>query len=163
MTRPGLYKPGMWENPPEFPCLTTPMNNKNTMEPPPLPIDVTPNQEGNGAILHIDCPSDGKAERWMENEEEVSTQTENSWLGKLGCLLKVHGHIECQWLYLSIRTDTNMLSPPDIYSNPWAYRISAFPSNYKLFAVARPAKGDNPPRKDHYLCGMSLLSSVRPH
>jgi len=157
MQAKSIYNQGVWENPPEITCFTTPMNNKNTMELPPLPIDVTTNQEGNGAIFHIDCQSDGKAERWIEDEEEVSTQAENLWLGKLGCMLKVHGRIKCEWPCLSIETDTNVVPPPDKFNNPWAYRISTFPANYKLFAVARKADGDNFPRKDYYLYGMPSL------
>ena len=140
------------KTPPEITCFTTPMKNKNTMEILPLHINVMHNQDGNGAILHIDCQSDGKVERWME-DEEASTQAKNLWLGKLGCLLKLHGNIECQWLHSSMKTNTNTSLPPDTFNDPWAYRISDFPEHYKLFAVERQVQGGNHPRKDHYLCG----------
>ena len=137
--------------------------NNNTMESSPLLIDVTLNQEGDGAILHINCQSDGKAERWLEDGEEGGIQAKNVWLGKLGCLLKLHGGIECQWPCWLMESDTNILSHPDKFNDPWAYRISTFPTNYKLFGVARPAKGENPPTKDHYLCGISFSSFLSIH
>jgi len=133
---------------------------KNTMKYPPLPINVTLNQDGDGAILHINCQSDGKKERWPEDKEEGSTQAKDLWLGKLGCLLKWHGDIECQWPHLSVEADTDVPSYPDKFNDPWAYRISTFPINYKLFAVARPAQGEDPPRKDHYLLGKSSFFLV---
>ena len=151
-----IYKPGVQVKPPETTHLTTLMKNKSTMEP--LPINVSLNQEANGAIFHINCESDGKMERWIEGGEEASTQAKNLWLGKLGCLLKFHGDIECQWLYSSMETDTNVQLPPDIFHDPWAYKISDFPKNYKLF-VEQQAQGGNPSRKDYYLYGMPFLSS----
>ena len=95
----------------------------------------------------------------MVDKEEASTQAKNLWLGKLGCLLKLHGGIECQWSHSSMETNTNMQRPPDTFNDPWDYRISDFPENYKLFSVERQAQGENPPRKDHYLCGMSSPST----
>ena len=127
------------------------------METPPLLINVTHNQQGSGAILHINCPSDGRVEGWMVSREEANTQTKNLWFGKLGCLLKLHGGIECKWPYSSIETDTNMQHPPDIFNDPWDYKISDFPEGYKLFSVERQAQGENTPHKDYYLCGMSFL------
>ena len=62
-------------------------------------ISVTHNQQRDGAILQIDCQSDGKAERWMRNGEEAGTQGKNLWLGKLGCLLKLHQSVEGEWPY----------------------------------------------------------------
>jgi hypothetical protein len=41
-----------------------------------------------------------------------------------------------------------------MFSDPWAYSISNFPNNYKLFAVDYQREGDTPPRRDYYLCGM---------
>ncbi|KAF9790947.1 hypothetical protein BJ322DRAFT_1216507 [Thelephora terrestris] len=105
------------------------------MESPPLPMNITLNQEGNGAILHINCQSDGTKTRWVNNREEASTQAEKVWLGKLGCLLKLHGNIEY------------------IFIDAWAYRISSFPKGYKLFSVERKIQGSDLSRKDHYLYG----------
>lgn len=53
-----------------------------------------------------------------------------------------------------------MPHPPDILNDPWAYTISDFPENYKLFAVERQVQGNSPPRKDYYLCGVPLPSSM---
>jgi len=110
------------------------MTTKAKMESTPLPIEVTPSHDGTGAILHVNFPSDGTSERWMEGEE-ASTQAKQAWLWKLGCLLKIHGNIEYT------------------FNNPWKYMLSDFPEGYKLFAVARPPQGDNPQRKDNYLSG----------
>jgi len=129
------------------------MKNKNTMELPPLPISVTLNQKSTGAILHINCQSDGKATREREDREEGHLQAKQTWLGKLGCLLKIYGEIECQWLHSSMESDTNISLLPDTFNDPWAYSISDFPEHYKFFAVERRAKGNDPPRKDYYLCG----------
>ncbi|KAF9788031.1 hypothetical protein BJ322DRAFT_600464 [Thelephora terrestris] len=108
---------------------------KSNMELPPLPINITHNQEGNGAILHINCQSDATTTRWMDNREEASIGAQKVWLGKLGCLLKLHGSIEYA------------------FNDPWAYSISNFPQGYKLFSVERETQGDDLSRKDHYLCG----------
>lgn len=80
----------------------------------------------------MNCDSDARPTRWMRNHEEADNQAKNIWLGKLGCLLKLHGNIEY------------------MFNDPWAYRISDFPRNYKLFSVGRGGKSS---RKDHYLCG----------
>ena len=56
-----------------------------------------------------------------------------------------------------METDTNILLPPDTFNDPWAYRLSDFPKNYKLFAAKRQAQGKDSDRKDYYLCGMSFL------
>lgn len=77
------------------------MMNMGTVKPTPLPIDVTLNQEETKAILHINCKSDGKRARWYEDKEEGREWAKRSWLGKLGCLLKVHGNIKCQWSSLT--------------------------------------------------------------
>ena len=156
---PRVYKPGVCENSPEITCFTTLIKNTNTMEGPPLHINVTHNPQENRAILHIDCQSDGKVERWMKDREEAREEAKNVWLGKLGCLLKIHGRIKCQWPHSSVETNTNMPLPPDTFNDPWAYRVSDFPENYKLFAAERQAQGENPPRKDYYLCGMSFPST----
>ena len=133
------------------------MMNAGTMKPPPLHIDVTPNQEETGAMLHINCPSDGRRARWSEVKEEGSEQAKRIWLGKLGCLLKVHGHITCQWFLSPVGTNTNLSLPLDVFNDPWSYRIANFPENYKLFVKERQAEGNNHPQKDHYLYGGSPL------
>jgi len=131
------------------------MKNKSTMELPPLPINVTINQAGTKAILHINCQSDGKVARWIEDKGEGDAWAKQVWLGKLGCLLKLYGNIECQWPHLSMEPNINTTLILDKFNNPWAYTISDFPENYKLFAVERQvAQGENHPRKDYYLCGM---------
>jgi hypothetical protein len=100
----------------------------------------------------------------MEEEEESSKQAKQVWLGKLGCMLKLHANIEGQWVYTSMEPNINLSLHPDpfMFSNPWAYTIPEFPKNYKLFAVERATEGGDLPRKDHYLCGIVLffLSSV---
>ena len=53
--------------------------------------------------------------------------------------------------------NTNLLLPPDTFTNPWAYRIADFPRGYKLFFVERPAGENNTHRKDYYLYGMFFL------
>ena len=130
------------------------------MELPPLPINITLNQERNRAILHINCQSDATATRWIGNKEEASTQAEKVWLGKLGCLLKLHGDIEGQWLYPLAETTINILPHPDLFNDPWAYSLSNFPQGYKLFSVERETQGDDHSRKDHYLFGMFFFSST---
>ena len=122
---------------------------------PPLPVRITLNQEGTEAILHFNCQSDGRVERWLEDKEESSDQAKQVWLSKLGCLLRVHWDFECQWFDSPVELNTNTL-PLDKFNDPWAYRIADFPKNYKLFAVGRQTGGDNSPREDHYLCGMFL-------
>ena len=122
------------------------------MESPPLVIEVTPNHEGTGAILHVNSLSDGSSKRWMEGEE-ASAQAKQGWLWKLGCLLKIHGNIECQCPHCSMENPTAKPLHADAFSNPWCYMLSDFPEGYKLFAVARPPQGDNQ-RKDYYLFGM---------
>jgi hypothetical protein len=136
------------------PALIKPKSN---MELPPLPINITHNQEGNGAILHINCQSDATATRWMDNREEASIGAQKVWLGKLGCLLKLHGSIECQWLQPTAATIMNMPPNSDAFNDPWAYSISNFPQGYKLFSVERETQGDDLSRKDHYLCGMFIF------
>ena len=133
------------------------MNNRDTMESPPLPINATLNQAGDRATLHISCQSDGRVARWMEDKEEGGGWAKQVWLGKLGCLLKLHRDIECQWLHLSMEPNTNTSPLPDILPNPWAYSISDFPQHYKLFSVERKTQRGDPPRKDYYLCGMILF------
>lgn len=86
---------GVGKNPQETTCLTTPMTSKTKMESQPLTVDVTLSQNGKGAIFHVNCPSDGNHEGWMEGEE-ASTQAKQIWLWKLGCMLKIHGNIKCQ-------------------------------------------------------------------
>jgi len=83
------------KKPLEATFLTTTTRSKNTMELPPLPIPVTLNQTGTGAILHINCQSDGQVARWMVDKEESDGWAKQVWLGKLGCLLKLHGNIKC--------------------------------------------------------------------
>ena len=128
----------------------------DTMEPQSLNINTTLNEEGNGAILHTNCQSDGKMERW-ERFREASNGQKQEWLVKLGALLKLHGKINCQWQDHQVEPNTNVSRSSDVFSHPWAYRIVDFPSGYKLFVVERKAKGDDPPRKDCYLCGMFFL------
>lgn len=96
----------------------------------------------------------------MEGGEEAGVQARDSWLWKLGCLVRMHRDIGCQWHHSSMEANTNIPLPPDTFNNPWAHKISDFPANYKLFAVERQVQGDNLPRKDYYLYGMSLLSSI---
>lgn len=96
----------------------------------------------------------------MVDRQEAGTQAKNLWLWKLGCLLKIHGNIECQWPYSSMEADTNMQYPPDTFNDPWDYKISDFPEGYKLFSMERQIQGENPPQKDYYLCGMSFLLNV---
>jgi len=93
----------------------------------------------------------------MEDKGEGDAWAKQVWLGKLGCLLKLYRNIECQWPHSSMEPNTNMPLPPDKFNDPWAYMISDFPENYKLFAVERQAQGENPPRKDYYLCGTTLF------
>ena len=130
------------------------MMNENIAKPLPLPVNITLNQEGNQAILHINCQSDGNKGKWMKNKEESSEQAKRVWLGKLGCQLVIHQEVECQWFYSSVELNTEMLLSTDILNNPWDYKIADFPKNYKLFVVERKAEGKKPPRTDHYLCGM---------
>lgn len=85
--------------------------------------------------------------------EEANTQAKQVWLWKLGCLLKIHGNIECQSLHCSMENNITIPLHIDKFNNPWHYKLSDFPKDYKLFAVARPPKGDIQ-RKDYYLCGM---------
>jgi hypothetical protein len=143
-------------NPPETTCLTTLIIHKNTMEIPPLHMNITLNQEGNGAIFHINCQSDGERTKWKEDKEEAGENALGDWLNTLGCLLKIHGTTDCQWPYSSVEPDTNLLLAPDMFSDPWVYSISNFPKNYKLFTLERKRVGDSPPKKDHYLYGMFL-------
>ena len=133
------------------------MLKADTMEPQ-LNIDITLDQEQERAIFHINCQSDGKMERWMEGREEASWEIRLGWFVKLGCLLKLYGNVNCQWPYPPEEHSSSLSLPSDIFGNPWAYRIAAFPRDYNLFAVERQAKGDDPPRKDYYLCGMFLHS-----
>jgi len=70
-----------------------------------------------------------------DNRDEASTQAEKVWLGKLGCLLKLHGNIDYTFI------------------DPWAYSLSGFPQGYKLFSVERKTQGNGLSRKDHYLYG----------
>ena len=56
---------------------------------------------------------------------------------------------------LNSGTNTNLSHPPDIFNNPWSYRIADFPENYKLFVKERKVDGNNYPQKDHYLHGGS--------
>ena len=93
----------------------------------------------------------------MDNRDEASTQAEKVWLGKLGCLLKLHGKIECQWLHPSMEPTTNMSPHPDEFNDPWDYSISSFPQGYKLFSVERETQGNELSRKDHYLYGMFIF------
>ena len=153
---------GVWENSPESSFTATLMLTADKMEPQHLNIDTTLNQERNGAVLHINCQSDGKPRRWMEVGEEASWEQKMSWLVKLGCLLKLHGRVNCQWPHLSMEHDTSLSLPSDIFGHPWAYRIADFPRDYKLFVVERQAKGNDPPTKDCYLCGMFFLLSFLP-
>jgi hypothetical protein len=83
-------------NPPETTCLTTPIINKDTMETPPLHTSVTLNQEGTGAIFHINCQSDGKRGMWMMDKEEADEEATKLWLVKLGCQLRAHWSTDCQ-------------------------------------------------------------------
>ena len=78
--------------------------NASTVKPTPLHIEVTLNNEETGAILHINCQSDGKRARWsnLKDKEEGSEQAKRGWLGKLGCLLKVHGNITCEWFHSTV-------------------------------------------------------------
>jgi len=139
------------------------MVNMDTMIPPSLHFEATLNQEETGAILHINCQSDGKRAKWSKDKEEGSEQAKRVWLGKLGCLLKVHGNITCQCQFHSpVRTNTNLVLPPDIFNDPWSYRIADFPANYKLFVKERQTEGDNHPQKDHYLCGRPPPSPPSP-
>ena len=126
------------------------MLKMDTVEQQFLSIATTLTQEGNGAILHISCRSDGKVERWRGRGEEASSGQKQEWLVKLGALLKLHGKINCQF-------NANLSLSSDIFSHPWAYRIADFPNGYKLFAVERKAKGDKLLRKDCYLRGMFFL------
>jgi hypothetical protein len=123
---------------------------------PPLLINAIPNHNGTGAILHINFPSDGKEGRWMEDEEESDAQAKQQWLRKLGCLLKIHGNIECQclWPHLPVNTTTTRPLHPDTFNNPWKYTISDFPEGYQLFSVERETRREGGPRRDHYLCGV---------
>jgi hypothetical protein len=148
--------------PPETTCFTTLITHKNTMEEP-LHVNATHNEQNDRAILHINCKSDGRMERWRGDGEEASPQTKRTWLGKLGCMLKIHGNIECQWPHSSMETNIIIQLPPDTFNDPWAYRISDFPENYKLFAVGRQTQVENHPRKDYYLRGMSFLLHMKPH
>ena len=52
-----------------------------------------------------------------------------------------------------IGLNTNSPPLPDIFGDPWAYRIADFPKNYKLFVIRRQKEGENHPREDYYLCG----------
>lgn len=144
---------GVGKNPQETTCLTTPMTSKTKMESQPLTVDVTLSQNGKGAIFHVNCPSDGNHEGWMEGEE-ASTQAKQIWLWKLGCMLKIHGNIKCQCLHCSMEITTTIPLHTDSFNNPWCFTLSDFPKGYKLFAVARPSIDVNPQRKDYYLCGM---------
>jgi len=100
----------------------------------------------------------------MEDGEEDTAQAKEGWLWKLGCLLKLHGNIECQWPHPLGEANTNSLLPSDMFNDPWAYKISGFPDNYKLFAVERKAGQDGSIRRDYYLCGMFLpLYCVYPY
>ena len=93
----------------------------------------------------------------MKDEEE-SREQKQVWLVKLGCLLKLHGNIkEGEWFDLLLEPNVGLILPPDMFGDPWAYRISDFPMNYKLFTVKRQPKGDSPPMRDGYLCGMSAF------
>jgi hypothetical protein len=58
-TSPGLYILREVKIPRKQP-LTTLMMNMGTTKTPPLSINVTLNQKEDGAILHINCQSDGK-------------------------------------------------------------------------------------------------------
>lgn len=118
-------------------------------------ITVTLNQERSGAILHINCQSDGNVEMSPTNQEEGNTDAQKLWLGKLGCMLKIHQGIECQWPHSLKEANTNM-SFLDEFNDPWMYALSNFPEGYKFYGEERQAQGENPPRKDYYLCGMSL-------
>ena len=151
--RLGLFILGLYVTPPETPCPSTPMMSAS--KPPPY-IEVSLNQEETEAILYINCQSDGKSTRWSKVKEEGSEQAKRVWLGKLGCLLKVHGNITCKWFYSPVGTSTDLLLSPDIFNNPWSYRIADFPENYKLFVKERQTEGNSYPQKDHYLCGGSL-------
>ena len=128
------------------------MLTMDTVEPQSLNISTAFNEEGNGAILHINCQSDGKMERWKGYKEEASSGQKQEWLVKLGALLKLHGRINCQW-----EPNSNVPQSLDIFSHPWSYRIADFPGNYKLFVRGRNAKEDILPRKDCYLCGMLFI------
>jgi len=97
-------------------------------------------------------------ERWMGDGEESGGRQKQDWCLKLGVLLKLHGKINCQWPYPPVELNTNPSGSLDAFGHPWAYKISDFPSGYKLFSVERQAKGNDPPRKDHYLCGMFFFS-----
>jgi len=99
------------------------------------PITVTHNQERSGAILHINCQSDGSMTKWPQGKEEEHRDAQKSWLVKLGCMLKVYQGIKYK------------------FNDPWKYALSNFPEGYKLFAVERREQGGNQPRKDYYLCG----------
>lgn len=132
------------------------MTSKTKIELPPLTIEVSPSHNRAGAIFHVNCPSDGSSQRWVEREE-ASTQAKQGWLWKLGCLLKVHGNIECQNLQHLMGNTTHLPFHSDKFNNPWDYTLSDFPTGYKLFAVARSSTNDNPQRKDYYLCGMCYL------
>ena len=100
--------------------------------------------------------------RWMEGKEEGSEGAKQVWLSKLGCLLKLHGNIKCQWPCSPMGPNTKLLLPPDMFKDPWAYRIADFPEGYKLFEVERQAKGNDPPTKDHYLCGIFISFFLSP-
>ena len=123
------------------------------------PITVTHNQEKSGAILHINCQSDGSMTRWTQGKEEAPRNAQKLWLAKLGCMLKVYQGIKCQWPHSLKETNTNM-SFLDEFNDPWEYALSTFPEGYKLFAVERQKQGGSPPRKDYYLYGMCLPSSI---
>ena len=150
----GIYTLQVWENPPETPYLTTPTTSKNNMESQPFQINITLNQEGNGALLHANPKSDARASRWPMGYEEAESQAKQVWLGKLGCLLKLHGNIKCQWSSSPRGTNTNIQHCSDTFNDPWAYKISDFPENYKLFSAGRRG---SPLRMDHYLHGMFFL------
>lgn len=141
---------------PQTTCFTTLMTSKTKIESPPLKIEVTPSLDKTGAIFHINCQSDGSSQRWTGGEE-ASTQAKQSWLWKLGCLLKIHGNIQCQNPQCSMGNTTALPLHSDQFNNPWDYKLSDFPAGYKLFAVARPSTNDNPQRKDYYLHGICFF------
>jgi hypothetical protein len=121
------------------------------------PITVSLNQQRSGANLHLNCQSDGSVERWPGDKEEGDMETQKLWLGKLGCMLKAHQRIKCQWPHSCNGTNTNMSFLAE-FNNPWKYALSNFPGGYKLFAVERRVREGSLPRKDYYLCGESLPS-----